>query len=192
MKERRRFFRIDDVVGLKTEVIDNSDVESRLAGFQQGQHPFSLRNDFNYKLEQHQADLKMIKRKMPEVGRYLEVLQQQLDIVTDKLLSDEDTFTEVETQVNLSAQGIAFYSDEAVQTGDIVELHLKLLPGRQKIVVFAKVVHCESSNDHPGKFKIALDFEHIHEADREILVKHVHGKQLKSLGAARFEENDTD
>jgi len=188
MKERRRFFRIEDIVGLKTEVIGKPQLEQKLESFWNDQHHFSLRNEFNYKLEQHQADLQHIKKKMPEVGRYLSILQEQLDILTDKILQDEDKFTELEKQVNLSAQGISFYAEESANTNDIVELHLKLLPGRQQIVVFSRVIECLKVEDDQGKYKIALDFEHIHEADREILVKHVHGKQLKSIGASRFEE----
>jgi predicted nuclease with TOPRIM domain len=187
-EERRRFYRIEDIVSLKTETIDEHQVPEKLEKFWNDHHQFSLRNEFNFKLEQHQADLRSIKTKMPELGRYLELLKQQIDILTDKVLQDEDKFTELEKQVNLSAQGISFTSNEAANTGDIVELHLKLNPGRQKIVVFARVVSCEPVQDEEGAYRIALDFEYIHEADREILVKHVHGKQLVALGASRFEE----
>lgn len=186
-EERRRFFRIEDIVSLKAEVIDEQQLPERLESFWNNQHQFSIRNEFNYRLEQHQADLKTISLKMPELGRYLSMLQQQLDILTDKILQDEDKFTEQEKNVNLSAQGISFLSDEAASVGEIVELHLKLNPGKQKIVVFTRVVNCEPMEEN-GQYKIALDFEHIHEADREILVKHVHGKQLLALGASRFEE----
>jgi predicted nuclease with TOPRIM domain len=187
-EERRRFFRIDDIVNLKAEVIEEAEVENRLQRFWEDQHEFSLRNEFNYKLEQHQADLKHIKTKIPELGRYLEILQQQIDVLTDRLLADEDKFTELEKQVNLSAQGISFFTDQAANHDDVVELHIKLNPGRQKIVVFARVVSCKETDDERGRYAVALDFEHIHEADREILVKHVHGKQLTAFGAARFKD----
>lgn len=188
-KERRRYFRIDDVIGLKSEVIEQQHVEQRLQNFQANQHEYSMLNEFNYQIEQHRADLKHIKEKMPEVGRYLEVLQKQLDLLTDRLLQDEDGFTETEKKVNLSAQGLSFYSDESVHQGDIAELHLRLLPERHKIVIFARVISCTHENNDLGKHRISLDFEHIQEADRELLVKHVHGKQLRALGAARFEED---
>ena len=32
-------------------------------------------------------------------------------------------------------------------------------------------------------------YENIHEADQEILVKHVHAKQRRDFGASRFEES---
>lgn len=187
-QERRRFFRIEDIVSLKAEVIDEKQVPERLENFWKDQHQFSIRNEFNFQLEQHQSDLRKISAKMPELGRYLGLLQQQLDILTDKILQEDDKFTTLDKKVNLSAQGISFTSKESAKVGDILELHLKLNPGKQKIVVFSRVVKCEPVVDEQGHYKIALDFEHIHEADREILVKHVHGKQLLALGASRFEE----
>jgi hypothetical protein len=187
-QERRRFFRIEDIVNMKAEVIDEQQVPEKLENFWNEPHQTSMRNEFNFKLEQHRADLRKISIKMPELGRYLGMLQEQLDILTDKILEDEDKFTTLEKRVNLSAQGISFLSDESANVGDILELHLKLNPGKQKILVFARVVHCEPTEDEQGHYKIALDFEHIHEADREILVKHIHGKQLLALGASRFEE----
>ncbi len=187
--ERRRFFRIEDIVGLKTQVIEKQDLEKKIDSFWNDQHQFSMRNEFNYKLDQHKADLQHIKTKMPELGRYLSVLQEQLDLLTNKLLSEDDEFITRETEVNISAQGISFTSDEQVNAGDIVELNLLLLPSQQKIVVFAKVMKCQQDDKNTKNFNISLDFEHIHDADQELLVKHVHGKQLRSLGAARFEEN---
>ena len=189
-KERRRFFRIEDIVGLKTEAIDKQQIDKKLDSFWHDRHEFSIRNEFNYKLDQHQADLAQIKSKMPELGRYLTVLQEQLDQLTDQIINKDDTFTAKEKQVNISAQGISFISSEKLNSGDIIELHLQLFPSHHKIVVFSKVIDCKKDNKEPDRFHIALDFEHIHEADRELLIKHIHGKQLRSLGASRFEDKD--
>ena len=79
------------------------------------------------------------------------------------------------------------YSDQALDEGDVVELNLKLLPQGQKIVTFARVILIrEESENNQGRYKISLDCEHIHDTDREVLVKHVHGKQMRELGNARF------
>ena len=188
-KERRRFFRIEDTVGIKIEVIPPQEVESKLEQFWDDRHQFSLRNEFNFELEQHQADLRHIKNSMPEVARYLEVLQKQLDLITTKVLNGEDEFVNEEKRVNLSAQGISFYCEEVMHIGEMVKTNLKLLPGNYKVVILSRVIQCDKNKGDQGEYKVALDFEHIHEADREIMVKHVHEKQLRALGAARFEED---
>lgn len=188
-RERRRYYRIEDRLGINCEPIDPAELDGRLDQFWNDRHQFSIRNDFNFKIEQHQADLKKIKGSMPELGRYLDMLQEQIDLLTDKLLQDDDDLAASERQANLSAQGISFYQDDELDKGSIVELHLKLLPSRQQIVSFARVIQCEQLDHELGKYRLSLDFENIHEADQEILVKHVHAKQLREFGASRFEDS---
>jgi c-di-GMP-binding flagellar brake protein YcgR len=87
-------------------------------------------------------------------------------------------------QVNLSAQGISFYHELEPRADALVELNLKLLPSGQRLVIIARVVLVSSDAGQDGH-KISLDFEHMHEADREILIKHIHGKQMESLSSAQ-------
>ncbi len=189
--DRRRFFRIDDTVGIKTERIDPKLVDEKIEHFRSSNTPHSLLNDYNYQLDQHQADLRKISERMPELGRYLKMLQRQIDRLTEQLLPVEEQFVEQEQPVSISAQGIAFYSSESAEPGDVVELRLRLQPSQHRILVLARVIHCEPDTRQPGQYRIALDFEHIREADRELLVRHVHGRQLQALGASRF-DNETD
>lgn len=190
--ERRRFFRINDTVGLKAERIDPKQVEEKVEHFRQNRHEYSMLNDFNYQLEQHQADLRKITERMPELGRYLKMLQQQVDQLTERLIPDDQRFVDQDKSVNLSAQGIAFYSSEAADPGDVIELHLKLHPSQHRIMVLARVIQCEPDRQQKGQYRIALDFEHIREADQELLVKHVHGRQLQALGASRYDNENED
>ena len=81
---------------------------------------------------------------------------------------------------------IAYYDDQAPQQDALVELKLKLLPSGFRLVIIARVLKIEKDQgDDQGKHRISLDFEHLHEADREILIKHVHGKQMESLGSSQ-------
>ena len=123
---------------------------------------------------------------MPELGRYLSVLEKQIDWLTQRLSADntEDLLTRKTS--NLSAQGISYHADKAPQQGDMVEFKLKLLPSGLRLVIIARVVLVETdSSQNRGEYKISLDFEHLHEADREILIKHIHGKQMEALSSAQ-------
>lgn len=192
-KERRRYFRTDDIVSLHTRTISKDELTDRLEEFFSNQHAFSIRNEYNHQLEEHLADFRLIENRMPELARYLAVLQNQIALLTEKLLPEDEAYLGEEQGVSLSAQGIAFYSDQPVDEGEVVELNLKLLPEGQKIVSFARVVKVQTeTGKNQGRYKISLDFEHIHETDREILIKHVHGKQMRALGDARFEATQSD
>ena len=121
---------------------------------------------------------------MPELGRYLSVLEKQIDHLTEKLIADDDTASMQNKSANLSAQGIAFYDDAAPQQDELVELKLKLLPSGLRLVIIARVVLVESDSGQTES-RISLDFEHLQEADREILIKHIHAKQMEALSSAQ-------
>ena len=185
-KERRRYFRIDDSVALSMQVLANDEIDQRLKDFWEDEHEFSIRNNYNFQIQQRLVDFHKIESKMPELARYLGVLEKQVAQITDKLIDDDIDQSLTEKATNLSAQGLAVYDSQAPTRDSIVELNLKLLPLGFRLVIIARVVQVESNTGHPdGSNRVALDFEHIHEADQEILIRHVHSKQLESLSIAQ-------
>ena len=183
--ERRRYYRIEDRVALSFEPIVQN-IKTRLLDFWENEHAFSIRNNYNFQIEQHLADFNMIAKRMPELARYLRVMEAQIDRITDSFIDDEFDRSLVTKESNLSAQGIAFHDDLSVEPDSLVELHLKLLPSGFRIVIIARVVKIDPDSGHDeGANKISLDFAHLHEADREILIKHIHGRQMESLSIAQ-------
>jgi len=185
-RERRRYYRIEEDVMLSLTPIEASEIEARLDDFWSNEDACSIRNDFNYQISQHIADRRVIEKKIPELGRYLSVLEKQIDRLTERLSADDDQDLLVRKTTNLSAQGISYSDDEAPQQGNMVELKLKLLPSGLRLVIIARVVLVETdSGQNRGEYRTSLDFEHLHVADREILIKHIHAKQMEALGNAQ-------
>ena len=184
--ERRRYYRIDDEVMLSLARIDAAELDQRLDDFWSNEHEFSIRNNYNFQISQHIADRIKIENKMPELGRYLAVLEKQIDLLTEKLLEDKDALSMQKKSANLSAQGISYQDENAPPQDDLIEIRLKLLPSGLRLVIIARVVMIESATGHDqGGHKVSLDFENLHEADREILIKHIHGKQMESLSKSQ-------
>jgi hypothetical protein len=184
--ERRRYYRIEDEVCLVMQLVAATEIDDRLEDFWANEHAFSMRNNYNFQIEQHIADRHKIENKMPELARYLAVLEKQIDRITEKLIGDEHDANMIQKAANLSAQGISFYADQSPPQGELVELKLKLLPAGLRLVIMARVVLVENdSSREQDKAKVSLNFENLHEADREILIKHIHGKQLESLSNAK-------
>lgn len=185
-QERRRYYRIDEEVMISLTPIEAGELEAQLEDFWSNEQVFSIRNDYNYQISQHIADRHVVEKKMPELGRYLSVLEQQITRLTDKLIVNDDEHSMQQKKANLSAQGVSYHATEAPQQDDMVELKLKLLPSGLRLVIIARVVLIETdSGQDQGEYKISLDFEHLHEADREILIKHIHGKQMEVLSSAQ-------
>lgn len=192
--ERRRYFRIEDSVSFTITAVDPSEIQAKIDDFWDDQKAYAVRHQFNHQLEQHLSDFKMIEKNMPELARYLTVLQTQIDSLTSKLLPEQTPITASAQKISLSAQGMAYTADQTLPIGDTVELYLKLLPTGQMIKIFAQVVEVESISGEVSEriseqYRISLDFTHIYESDQELLVKRIHAQQLKDLAAARLTDN---
>ena len=184
-QERRRFFRIEDELSLACKQIDATPSDALLKDFCENEHAFSIRNDYNCQIEQHISDFQKIEKKSPELGRYLASMQKQLDRMTKILIDDEfDQFLTTRT-VSLSAQGISFETEIKPQPDSLMQLNLKLIPSGLRLVIMTRVVNVENSDETSGRYRISLDFEHMQEADREILIKHIHTKQMELLSIAQ-------
>lgn len=184
--ERRRYYRIEDEVCLAMRLVAQTEIDDCLEDFWANEHAFSMRNNYNFQIEQHIADRHKIETKMPEMARYLGVLEKQIDRITEKLIGDEHDANMIQKAANLSAQGISFCTDQPPPQGELAELKLKLLPSGLRLVIIARVVLVESdSSREQDRSRVSLDFENLHEADREILIKHIHGKQLEALSNAK-------
>jgi len=184
--ERRRYYSIEDEACVAMRVVPQAQIDGCLEDFWANEHAFSMRNNYNLQIEQHIGDRHKIEARMPELARYLDVLEKQIDRITEKLIDDEDDASMIQKAVNLSAQGISFSADQPPPRGELVELKLKLLPCGQRLVIFARVVLVENdSSREQEETRVSLDFENLHEADREILIKHIHGKQLEALRNAK-------
>ncbi|MEM7561518.1 MAG: PilZ domain-containing protein [Pseudomonadota bacterium] len=184
--ERRRYYRIDDEVAIACDPVKEIQVDERLKDFWDNDHAFSIRNNYNFQIEQHIADFHKIESKMPELGRYLCVLQKQIDRLSEKLIAEEFDQTLTQGKVNLSAQGISFVTNQKLDPKSLVEVNMKLLPSGLHLLIIARVIKTEKAeNDESGEYRVSLDFEHLREEDREILIKHIHAKQRESLSIAQ-------
>ena len=185
-KERRRFFRVNDVVNLRFQKIADEELETRKRNFWKKDSEWDARHQFNRKIQEHMADFKIIQRDMPAVARYINMLQEQIYLLNNKLANTEDWPDGHRKEVSISAQGIAFDTDQAFEPDESLDLEIQILPNGQTIAIIARVISCiASSSVTEDQFYVSLDFENIHDTDQDILVKHNHSLQLKALGANR-------
>ena len=155
--ERRRYYRIDDELLIAISPIAKEKIDDHLEDFWANEHAFSIRNNFNFEIEQHLADRHKIAKKMPELDRYLTVLEKQIKHLTDQLISDDVEPSMTRKIVSLSAQGIGYFDDHPPPPDDLVEMRLTLLPSGMRLVIIARVVKIEQDPDLGGS-RVSLDF----------------------------------
>ena len=180
-RDRRRYFRIADHVGLlmipvgpieEARLIESLDTPSSRVG---------VLNDLQAIRTLHLPDRRALEYKFPTVATYIKVLENQLDTLAMAISAGAGFPGAPDTEVCLSAQGLGLYWPESLDIDSRVELRLTLFPDRIHVQALARVVRCDEAGD--SGHRIALDFAHLREADREAIIRHVYRVQRLRLQA---------
>jgi hypothetical protein len=188
--ERRSHFRIDDDVYLEYLVLNSEDVDKAITEFQQskGGH-FNPLNQLQAIAIRQRGLLDSIRRDSPAVGAYLASIDERIQLLAHAIAQDQVGVPIVPNEsVNLSAGGLSFSSEQPLEPGAAVEFSIIIAPSYIHICALGKVVYCHAEILHHDAypFRIGIEFTHVHEADRDALLRHVEEKQLGAAGGARI------
>lgn len=186
--ERRTFFRVDDSVSLSYHVISREELDDRKSLVEMEQEGnFTVMSSIASINQNMSGIMHRIEGEEPDIAEYLKAINNKIDILGRALLSKENDLVEQPAQpVNLSASGLAFYSSEPVEKGSLLELRLLMMPSFTGIITFGDVVGCDAVNDAGGySYFIRLNFMHMREKDRDLLIRHVVKRQGEFLRKRR-------
>lgn len=191
-KERRRFFRIDDEIGLEYDLISEEEylnAPEELA--QTKQTAFSLRAEFATLNNEINPTLNSIRNVHPEIGQYLDFLNSKIDTISSRLLEEEiENLEENICTANISASGIAFKPEKPLTDNQPLRLRIILLPEKIGVVIFGRVQEKLRSAEQKDNNIICIDFEHIRYDDQELMIKHNLNRQMQLLRKRNEEDLD--
>lgn len=186
-QDRRRYFRINDQVGLKLVGIRTEDEAAVIADFANSSARVGLVNELRAVHETHLPERRSLETRFPTVASYIRMLERQIEILAFALDDRDDFPGKPDHPVNLSAQGLSLQTDEGFAIDSLVEVSLALFPDRSRIKALARVVKCDA--EELGA--TALEFSHLRDADREAIIHHVHALQRRRLQAHFEDATDT-
>lgn len=184
--ERRSYFRVDQDIMFEYRSADVHMVES--------DNPEAAFNDeismqMISELRKIDRDanqtLKIISDKNRLLADYLQRLNHKIDLIArySMFTAGSDCKTQ---RLNLSEEGIAFVSNKVLYKGNFLALRLIFLPSYIPVIIFAKVIRCQSEgNDH----KVAAKFHQLKDNDRQILVRQVLKAQVNDRKQQNKSEN---
>jgi c-di-GMP-binding flagellar brake protein YcgR len=192
--ERREYFRIEDEIALDYRLISDAEADelvermrSRLVD------RFTAASSFAATTRQMAHVIHKVQTQSPELARCLQAIDQKLNMIAQLFVSEEMQLNEQPTrEVNLSAGGVAFRAQHELRVGSMLELRMVLFPSLVGILTISRVIHCERVNDSNAQFpwQVAVEYEHLREADRELLVRHIMSKETQQLRALRSENDN--
>lgn len=184
-QERRRYFRIDDQVGLALTPIAAADEDAALAGFADSSARVGLINEMRALREQHLPQRRALESRFPTVAAYIGSLERQIEILALAIGQRDDFPSHPDTPANISGQGIGLLADLGVEIGALIDIKLALFPDRCRIEALARVIKIDRTADG---VETVMEFTHLREADREAIIHHVHALQRTRLYTQTFGE----
>ena len=188
-EERREYFRIDDEVAFDYRLISPGEAEllrekikSRVVD------RFTVASSFTATSRQMTHVIHKVQNQSPELARCLQAIDQKLNMIAQLFVSEEmDLHQQSTREVNLSAGGISFRSQQEIRIDSLLELRMVLFPSLVGVLTVSRAIQCERVNDGNLKFpwQISVVYEHLRESDRELLVRHIMSKETQQLRSQR-------
>ncbi|MGV6816644.1 MAG: PilZ domain-containing protein [Thiotrichales bacterium] len=179
-ENKRSFFRITDNIALVVNKLAHSEADNIESYFRKNRAEYGLANEFIMQRELNSPLLKKIAAQNSNVAEYISFLEENilaLARAANRHLNDAPS--EPDHAVNLSGNGLQYLSTTERPEGELLELTITLFPSQATIYTIGTVKRAEKTAT--GKWSTAIHFTHLQEDDQEILVKHVHSRQLNTI-----------
>jgi len=191
MNERRRYYRINDTVAIRYQVLEGQNFEQELHQATIGYVRQSDLRNASYCID---ARLEAIARKLdkdnPLVAEALTLINRKFAIteLMHHASKPEQVMQWPEQDVSISGSGIAFVAETELMDDTPLKMEIILYPANHFISVLGRVVGCRKNDEGEG-YMVAVDFEGISEEDREHLIQHILKKQMEKI---REQKNNAD
>lgn len=185
VRERRRYFRVSDLVGIRYRFLSENEIDVAVKA-----QPSSLNSLLGQLDEQITVALAKQKNTSPDIYTLMDLFNQKINLAFDQRFAKDD---EVETdavracQVNLSACGIAFPSTESANLNQHLEMELTLYQANLKLGLVAAVISCDDYHDENdgNTHLIRADFVNVSDADQEQLIQYIIKRQTQQIKEQR-------
>lgn len=184
--ERRHFFRFkDELIFSYQHLAQEATCEFLKSFATSADDPFTLTATLAGISQETRLLNRQIQSEAPLVARYLSALERKIDLLAQAIFKGANTDDQDTQEVDLSGSGVSFESTESLTPGELLELRLVLFPSYTGILASGKVIRCEKVGSRACPYKIAVEFVHIRETDRQCIVKHILDRQTTQIRQAR-------
>ncbi|WP_163833928.1 PilZ domain-containing protein [Spartinivicinus ruber] len=178
LADRRDFYRIDDIVAMSYQVMDDSyQPDSKHFPFNGEAEIFHLSSNLQTLESEAHHLLRIINDKNRAIAQYLKNIDRRLQLMGNAVASCSSELLNLpKVKVSLSESGISFDHAESLPADQFIAIKLVLLPSHTGLLISGKVVKCDKIKTG---YHYRITFKHILEPDRQLLAKHIIQYQAK-------------
>ncbi len=192
MKERRKFYRINDKMSLNYKVVQSSDADQEIKKTKYGYIELADLRNALFCIDARLGDIaNQLSKDYPLISEMVTLVNKKIALHERMMGFDEydDHILTTAREVSLSASGVAFSSETPLPERTHLKLEMVTYPEHNYIPVYASVVSCRQNEENTSVgYTIAVEFEAISERDQERLMNHVFKKQAEEIKLQREEQ----
>jgi hypothetical protein len=181
--ERRRYFRINEMIGLAYRLIeDNTTIETLHAGADVGLTTNQVLRTIDKELN---GIINAVWRADPTLAKAIGLINRKIDIIASEMAIalhplESASVEHEELMVNLSGCGMLFQCKDNFKINDRLELLITLKPSNLKVALVATVIDCEPGLE--GRYQVQVNFD-IQEQEQEQLIQHIVQRQIQTISS---------
>jgi len=184
-RERRKFYRVNDAIGLEYKLIDQAPKPGADAD-----SPFSvsgrfrLLNELNRIEQESSILLRHVSDEDRNLARYLSSQNKKIDIIARLIVSDEvSTVPYTVRNVSLSEGGCSFINEEPLEPNQYIALKLFFFSSYLGMVLYGQVVDNHPLEDETDKdagiYQTNVEFVDLSGSDRQTLARYIIRRQAE-------------
>jgi len=190
-KDQRLFYRIDAIMPCSYRILDQSDLDSVTLP----ENPDSkyIEDHFMKNLtqldEQISEVISQINVKSSLLASALDAMNSKINFMLQTIDADQLTRAIPQRLVNLSAGGISFVVNEAVEFEDKIDLLIHPILNEKPILIRCDIVNVTPLSKEEESYRVSLKYQNLPEDDRRKLVYFI---QTKEIELAQKERNQDE
>ncbi|MGY2338158.1 PilZ domain-containing protein [Pseudomonas sp. SDO5532_S415] len=180
-EDRREYYRIEDTIAL--EIRPLSALEAAGQEVLQDASPlFNVLSELHLSEFESQHLLRQISERDRTLSAFLKSQNKRIDLLSQVIALTVLGQIGEPQPVIISEGGIEFQHPTPIAAGAHLSVKLVLMPQALGLLLRARVTHCDRKGDG---YDVGTEFEHLTDAQRQLLARHILQKQAQDRRQAR-------
>jgi hypothetical protein len=180
-EDRREYYRIEDTIALEIRPLSATEATGQEV-LQDASPLFNLLSELHLSEFESQHLLRQINERDRNITAFLKSQNKRIDLLSQVIALTVLGQIGEPQPVIISEGGIDFQHPTPIAAGSRLSVKLVLMPQALGLLLRARVTHCDRKGDG---YDVGTEFEHLTDAQRQLLARHILQKQAQERRLAR-------
>ncbi|QHF38431.1 pilus assembly protein PilZ [Pseudomonas sp. S34] len=180
-EDRREYYRIEDTIALEIRPLSATEATGQEV-LQDASPLFNLLSELHLSEFESQHLLRQISERDRNLAALLKSQNKRIDLLSQVIAITVLGQIGEPQPVIISEGGIDFQHPSPIAAGARLSVKLVLMPQALGLLLRARVTHCDRKGDG---YDVGTEFEHLTDAQRQLLARHILQKQAQERRLAR-------